>query len=94
MIERQGEEYILTCSYCEEEADEAFDEFWEAVEYRKENGWRSVKAKNGEWWDLCPSCNQGSIIAELKGTEPDEPQDKGMAKHMADLASQDLSNFK
>lgn len=47
--------YTLTCDECEMEEGEVFDEFMEAVEYKKSNGWHSVR-KNGEWNDVCPEC--------------------------------------
>jgi len=35
--------YSLTCDICGSEADETFFEFYDAVEYKKQNGWRSQK---------------------------------------------------
>ena len=58
MIEKNiDHDYSLLCDECGEEADEAFESFSEAVEFRKnkENGWHSVKYED-EWEDLCPDC--------------------------------------
>ncbi len=55
MIERYKNKFILYCDVCGEEAEEEFYEFDEAVEYKKDNGWRSRKIK-GEWADICPEC--------------------------------------
>jgi hypothetical protein len=55
MIEKSGGFYSLTCDICYEEADEQFFEFSEAVDYKKDNDWKSKKV-NGEWMDVCPDC--------------------------------------
>jgi hypothetical protein len=49
--------YSLTCDICGSEADETFFEFYDAVEYKKQNGWRSQKYR-GEWEDVCPECQE------------------------------------
>ena len=57
MIEGNGMGFDLSCDICGAEADEEFDSFYEAVEWKKnkENGWISRK-KDGEWEDVCPEC--------------------------------------
>jgi hypothetical protein len=65
----RNEGFTLTCDYCGDAADEWFDEFHEAVDYRKEYGWRTIKDKDGEFCDLCPACNTPEIIRKLKGVE-------------------------
>jgi hypothetical protein len=70
--EGDGEDdYVLTCDNCGDESDEMFDSFYEAVEYKKDkdNGWRTVKDKDGNWQELCPACNTPEIIRKLKGVE-------------------------
>jgi hypothetical protein len=49
--------YDLICDICGlvEYGHEDFDS---AVEYKKENGWKSEKYK-GEWQDICPECQEG-----------------------------------
>jgi Fe2+ or Zn2+ uptake regulation protein len=59
MIERDFNGlYTLTCDLCGEEAFETFEEFHEAVQYKKDEGWKSQKHK-GEWEDVCPECQEG-----------------------------------
>ena len=47
--------YILICDHCEEEFD-GFDTFDDAVSFKQENEWRSVKSRGGDWYELCPEC--------------------------------------
>jgi hypothetical protein len=63
--------FILSCDYCNDECDEEFDTFQDAVDYKKEreNGWRSVTDKRGRWNELCPACATSEIINKLKGSE-------------------------
>ena len=58
MIDKHNDLYFLVCDICGEEADEDFDDFYDAVEYKKENDWKSQKYK-GEWEDVCPVCQEG-----------------------------------
>jgi len=70
MIEKYDEfDFRLICDHCGDECDELFNTFQEAVEYKtdRDNGWVSVKNKNGEWQELCPDCNKGVVIAEMRG---------------------------
>ena len=61
--------YELTCNHCEETVDESFDSFQDAVQYKKDNEWKSVKDKDDAWQDLCPSCQSPDIIRKLKGAD-------------------------
>lgn len=54
-IEKLGGSYTLECDICGEKAPRYFDYFDEAVDYKKENGWKS-KRDDGGWWDHCPEC--------------------------------------
>lgn len=56
-IEKEGYLYCLYCDICGEKADESFDEFMDAVNYKKREGWRSQKHR-GEWEDVCPECRR------------------------------------
>lgn len=49
--------YDLICDICGlvEYGHEDFDS---AVEFKKENGWKSIKYQ-GEWEDICPECQEG-----------------------------------
>jgi hypothetical protein len=62
-------EYVLLCDNCGDDVEEMFESFQDAVEYKKDkdNGWCTVKDKNGDWCELCPACNTPGIIAKLKG---------------------------
>lgn len=55
MIDRSCGFYNLYCDVCGVEADDSFFEFYEAVEYKKSEGWKSQK-RNGQWEDVCPDC--------------------------------------
>ena len=57
MIDKFDELYSLTCDICGEEAGEQFDAFYEAVDFKKDNGWKSQKVR-GEWQDVCPDCQE------------------------------------
>jgi hypothetical protein len=57
-IHKFGQYYMLECDVCGEAADEEFDEFFDAVEWKKDygNGWISKRVQ-GEWEDVCPNCH-------------------------------------
>jgi hypothetical protein len=72
MIEGDKDDgFVLLCDNCGEEADVLFESFQEAVDYKKDsdNGWRTIKDKNGAWCELCPERNAPEIIRKLKGVE-------------------------
>lgn len=46
--------YALICDHCGEEAGE-FDTFQDAVDGKKDTGYRSINEK-GQWSDYCPDC--------------------------------------
>lgn len=54
MIRRCNNGYELICENCGFSVT-GFDTFQEAVDYKKENGWRSHKVDDG-WEDVCPDC--------------------------------------
>ena len=56
MINKFGKSYILSCDICQEEAEETFYDFYDAVKFKRDNGWKSQKDENGEWMDICPEC--------------------------------------
>ena len=95
--EENGQMYFtLYCDHCGDACDEPFESFQEAVDYKvdRDNGWASVKDKNGVWVELCPSCNTPEIIADLKGVKPEKPYPKGWAgKEAARLAALAASEF-
>jgi len=55
-IERFGDIYTPTCDLCGEELPGEFD-FYDAVEAKKTEGWKSRKI-NGEWQDICCECQR------------------------------------
>lgn len=57
MIEKLGGQFYLYCDICGEEADHSCYEFNDAVQYKKENSWKSRK-QDGEWEDVCPECQE------------------------------------
>lgn len=56
MIEREYGSFTLSCDICYEKAPYSFADFYDAVDYKKENGWKSQKNDNNEWEDVCPKC--------------------------------------
>ncbi|NLK98123.1 MAG: hypothetical protein GX272_08615 [Epulopiscium sp.] len=60
MITRHDSLFHLICDICGEKADEYFLIFNDAVQYKKNNGWKSQK-RNGEWEEICPNCQDGEV---------------------------------
>mgnify|MGYP001119304098 CR=1 FL=1 len=58
MIDKSGGIYNLICDICGGEAEESFFEFYDAVNYKKREGWKSQKDKDGAWEDVCPECQE------------------------------------
>lgn len=54
MIERYEYTFDLFCDYCSNFVAN-FENFREALDYKKANGWKSINVK-GEWTDKCPEC--------------------------------------
>ena len=65
MIERRGWGYVLICDHCEEEI-EGFEEFDDAVKYKKTHNWKSQKSQRGNWFEFCPTCSTPEIMQEYK----------------------------
>ncbi len=57
MIDKIYNMYLLCCDVCGEIADEDFFEFYEALNYKKQNGWKSQRYE-GVWMDVCPECQE------------------------------------
>lgn len=47
--------FTLQCDNCGYEVKN-LDNFDEAVNYKRENGWKSKKIDKDEWEDRCPNC--------------------------------------
>jgi len=59
MISKEYKKYTLICDICNGGTDEEFDTFQDAVDGRKEIGWK-VRKIDGEWQDVCPECQEVS----------------------------------
>lgn len=57
MIDKSFGNYVLICDICQEESEERFDTFQNAVDGKKELGWKSQKTNKG-WQDVCTNCKQ------------------------------------
>lgn len=57
MIDKNNGAFDLICDICGECAEETFDDFYDAVEFKKQEGWKSQK-RSGEWQDVCPECQE------------------------------------
>ena len=60
MIEKCYGGFTLSCDICNEAPMNLFLEFMDAVDYKKQNGWKSQK-RNNEWEDVCPECQEGEL---------------------------------
>ena len=69
-IERFADTFIPTCDMCGVELPEEYS-FEDAVDSKRQNGWKSAKDASGEWWDLCPECN-AKHASRLRGIGPSE----------------------
>jgi hypothetical protein len=61
--ERDG--YTLSCDApgCDTEVDD-LETFMEGVQYKKDNGWRSIKGQSGCWHEICPACKTDNEIVQ------------------------------
>lgn len=60
MIEKDvTDTFQLECDKCGFCVEEDFEEFYDAVNYKKDNDWKSVKI-DGSWQDRCPECVERS----------------------------------
>ena len=55
MIDKLSGDYLLVCDNCGEDCGEVFSSFFDGVDYKKENGWKSEKTATG-WEETCPEC--------------------------------------
>ena len=55
MIEKEYGQFRLRCDICGETAPRRHEHFQDAVDYKKEAGWRSQRINN-VWADVCPDC--------------------------------------
>lgn len=66
--------YTLVCDHCGNEAGH-FDDFYEAVDEKKNYGFRSVN-QNGEWVDICEDCQ--NMMQYKRGTATAAEDFKGL----------------
>lgn len=65
MIDKKYGKYVLVCDLCYEEYG-SFDTFQDAVKYKKDYEWTSVKI-DGEWMDICRVFNfEGGLTAKTR----------------------------
>ncbi len=55
MIDKMYGDFVLICDVCDREV-KPFNSFSEAVEYKKDNDWHSIRQTDGEWTEVCPEC--------------------------------------
>ena len=55
MIDRQYGLYTVACDACGKELDGEYEEFADAVDGVKANGWKTVN-NCGMWENYCPEC--------------------------------------
>jgi hypothetical protein len=65
MVERNGGEFELICDHCED-SKKGFNEFDDAVRYKKAHGWKSVRGASKQWYELCRHCSTPEIIEEYR----------------------------
>lgn len=58
MIDNIRGQYFLECDGCGLRVN--VDSFGEAVDYKMENGWKSIKTgiNNDDWAEYCPDCKK------------------------------------
>ena len=57
-IERVAGYVVFHCDKCSESLDTEDEDFTEAWQGAKSEGWRSFKNKRGQWEHSCPSCTE------------------------------------
>jgi len=57
-IEKFAGFFTPTCDICGEELPSEYD-FYDAVQAKKDEGWKSRKNEYGEWEDVCRTCQEG-----------------------------------
>ena len=57
MITKIKGSYRIICDECGEVFPKKFKVFYDAVNYKKDNKWKSRKIPNG-WKEICPDCQK------------------------------------
>ena len=62
MIEKEFFGYVINCDKCSNYYNcECSDDFLEAVDMAKKQGWKIRKDKNDDWEHICPVCYQKEL---------------------------------
>ena len=61
MIELLDGKFNLICDHCEDSED-GFPAHGDAVQFKLDNSWKSIKGASGQWYELCPSCSTQELI--------------------------------
>ena len=56
MIYKINNIYKIVCNSCGEIFKNEFNSFYEVVDFKKINCWKSVKVAEGNWDEICPDC--------------------------------------
>lgn len=59
-IQKIDGSFALSCDICENEAEQRFDSFDDALDYRKVNGWQT-RMRKGWYEDVCPDCQDAEM---------------------------------
>jgi len=57
MINKEYGQFTYICDNCGAGTDEKFNTWQDAVDGKKDIGWKSEKTSTG-WLDLCPDCQE------------------------------------
>lgn len=55
MIDKVFGAFYLTCDICDYQ-EGPFDEFYDALNFKQNEGWKSQKDNNNVWQHVCPEC--------------------------------------
>ncbi len=67
MIEKINNTYKIICDSCGEIFADDFDTFYDAVEFKRSNGWRSIKRSGDNWDEICSDCVEFEKRFKAKG---------------------------
>lgn len=56
MIQKEYGKFLISCDLCDQVCLDAFDTFQDAVDNRRDQGYKISKDTTGNWFDLCENC--------------------------------------
>jgi len=56
MIVKMNGAYKIICHACGEIYPQEFDDFYEGVDFKKKEGWKSRQIGEGKWEEICKDC--------------------------------------